>query len=64
MEAIGTRSACQRLVKYAPPNKARAAIGVKLNGCGMNLAMAAKITIATNVEKRVIFMIKVYNSEC
>jgi hypothetical protein len=30
----------------------------------MNLAMAAKITIATNVEKRVIFMIKVYNSEC
>jgi hypothetical protein len=62
--AIGTNSACQRLVKYAPPNNAIAAMGVKLKGCGMNLAIAASTMIATNVEKRVIFMIKVYNSEC
>jgi hypothetical protein len=48
--AIGTRNAAHFLLKYAPPNKAIAAIGAKFGGCGSNLTNAAAKIINVSIQ--------------
>src|SRR5947209_6196862 len=51
---MGTTNAAQRERKWAAPKRAIAAIGVKLGGCGMSLAKAARTTNPPRAAVRVL----------